>query len=221
MIRLYHVPLCPFCRKVRLTLRERGLVAEFVEVEPWERTDAFLRLNPASEAPVLEDDGLVICDSQAIVDYLEEAHPELTLYGRSLEQRAETRRLVAWFDTKFAREVTDPLWREKIVKRWARRGFPRTEGLREAVAAIRFHLAYIEWLYQDRKWLAGDELSMADLAAAAHLSVLDYMGDVPWEAAPGAKDWYAKMKSRPSMRALLLERTRGINPPAHYDDPDF
>lgn len=221
MIRLHHVPLCPFSRKIRMALREKGLTAELVEVEPWERKDEFLRLNPASEAPVLDDDGLVVCDSQAIADFIEEAYPEPTLYGRTLEQRAETRRLVAWFDSKFAREVTDLLWREKVVKRWARRGFPRTEGLREALVAIRFHLAYIDWLYQDRSWLAGDELSMADLAAAAHISVLDYMGDVPWDSAQGAKDWYAKMKSRPSMRPILLERVRALTPPTHYDDPDF
>jgi glutathione S-transferase len=221
MLRLYHVQLCPYSRKIRMALREKGLPCELVEVAPWEKKDEFLALNPAGEAPVLVDDDLVICDSQAIADYLEEAFPDATLYGSSLEQRNETRRVVAWFDSKFAREVTDPLWREKIVKRWARRGFPRSDGIREAVQTIRFHLAYIDWLYQERKWLAGDELTMADLAAAAHISVLDYMGDVNWDGAGAAREWYAKMKSRPSMRPILLERTRGLNPPQHYDDPDF
>jgi glutathione S-transferase len=221
MLRLYHVPLCPFSRKIRLALREKGLICELVEVEPWEQRDEFLALNPASEAPVLQDGDLIVCDSQAIADYLEEAFPETTLYGKTLEGRAETRRLVAWFDTKLNREITDPLWREKLVKRWARRGFPRSEGMREAVQSIRFHLAYIDWLYQRRRWLAGDELTMADLAAAAHISVIDYMGDIVWDGAGAARDWYAKMKSRPAMRPILLERIRGINPPQHYDDPDF
>jgi glutathione S-transferase len=221
MIRLYHVPLCPYSRKIRLALREKGLVCELVEVAPWERSDELLTLNPAGEAPVLADDETIICDSQAIGEYLEEAYPEHSLLGASQSQRNETRRLVAWFDSKFAREVTDPLWREKIVKRWARRGFPRSDGIREAAQAIRFHLAYIDWLYQQRRWLAGEQLTMADLAAAAHLSVLDYMGDVSWDELPGARDWYAKMKSRPSMRPILLERIRGLNPPQHYDNPDF
>jgi glutathione S-transferase len=221
MLRLYHVPLCPYSRKVRMALREKNLTCELIETAPWERSDEFLALNPAGEAPVLVDDDLVVCDSQAIGDYLDEAFPQTTLYGTSLEQRNETRRLVAWFDSKFAREVTDPLWREKIVKRWARRGFPRSDGIREAIQNVRFHLAYIDWLFQDRRWLAGDELTMADLAGAAHLSVLDYMGDINWEGAGSARDWYAKMKSRPSMRPILLERVRGLNPPDHYDDPDF
>jgi glutathione S-transferase len=128
---------------------------------------------------------------------------------------------VAWFDTKMNREVTELLWREKLVKRWAKKGFPRSEVLREGAQNVRFHLAYIDYLYQSRKWLAGDEMTLADIAAAAHISVLDYMGDVPWDAAGGARDWYAKMKSRPSMRPILLDRLTGLKPPTHYDDPDF
>lgn len=221
MLRLHHVPLSPFCRKIRVALREKGLAAELVEEQPWEQKEELLRLNPAGETPVLEDDGLVICDSQAIADYLEEAHPEPTLYGRSLEQRSETRRLVAWFDSKFCREVTDLLWREKLLKRLARRGTPSSEALRQGAANIRWHLQYIAWLFEDRRWLAGDELTMADIAAAAHLSVLDYLGDVPWETAPGARDWYAKIKSRPSFRPLLQDRLVGLKPPLHYDDLDF
>ena len=221
MLRLYHVPLCPFCRKVRIVLREKGLTAELVETQPWEHPDELLRLNPASEAPVLIDGDFTVCDSQAISDYLEEAYPETPLLGVGTEQRNETRRLVAWFDTKFAREVTELLWREKLVKRWAKRGFPRSEVVREGSQNIRFHLTYIDYLYQQRKWLAGEAMTLADIVAASHLSVLDYMGDVPWDAAPGARDWYAKMKSRPSMRPVLMDRLIGLKPPAHYDDPDF
>lgn len=221
MLRLYHLPLCPFSRKIRVALREKNLTAEMVEVRPWEAGDEFLAFNQAGEVPVLADDDLVVCDSQAIADYLEEAYPQITLLGRTLEQRAETRRLVAWFDAKFGREVTEPLWREKLVKRWKRAGWPSSDALRRGAEAIRFHLAYIDYLYQQRKWLAGDELSMADIVAAAHLSVLDYMGDVPWQTAPGARDWYAKMKSRPSFRPILSDRVVGIKPPDHYDNPDF
>jgi glutathione S-transferase len=220
--KLYHLPLCPYSRKVRVALREKGLTAELVEIAPWgERGDELFALNPAAEVPVLAGGGTVVADSVAIVEYLEEAYPEPSLYGRDLAQRTETRRLVAWFDSKFAREVTDLLWREKLVKRWKRQGFPRSEALREGSQNIRGHLAYIDYLYQDRKWLAGPELSMADIAAAAHLSVLDYLGDVPWREAPGAKEWYAKMKSRPSMRPILMDRLMGLKPPDHYDDPDF
>ena len=220
-MRLFHQPLCPYSRKVRLLLREKNLAAELVEIEPWQGDDAFFRMNPAAEVPVLEDGRRIVCDSTAIAEYLDEAYPEPAMIGRTLEQRAEVRRLVAWFDSKFAREVTDPLWREKLVKRWKRQGFPRSELVRDGTRAIRGHLAYIDYLYNDRKWLAGEAMTLADLAAAAHLSVLDYLGDVPWAEHTGARDWYAKMKSRPAMRPLLMDRLIGLKPPPHYDNPDF
>jgi glutathione S-transferase len=221
MLRLYHQPLCPFSRKIRLVLREKNLAAELIEVEPWQRAPDFLRLNPAAEVPVLLDGDLVVIDSSAIADYLNEVHPEPELIGRGQAQRNETRRLVAWFDVKFRREVTDLLWGEKLLRRLKRSGVPSSDALRAGAANIRGHLAYIGYLYEDRRWLAGDDLSLADLAAAAHLSVLDYLGDVPWEASAGARDWYAKVKSRPSFRPLLMDRLTGLKPPVHYDDLDF
>jgi glutathione S-transferase len=220
-MRLLHVPLCPYCRKIRLALREKGLSAELIELQPWLAEESFFRTNPAGEVPVLIDGEHTVCDSTAIAEYLEEAYPDPPLLGRGLEERIEVRRLVAWFDSKFAREVTDLLWREKLVKRWRRAGFPRSEAVREGTQNIRGHLAYVEYLWHDRRWLAGEAMSLADLAAAAHLSVLDYMGDVPWSEAPGAREWYAKIKSRPAMRPLLMDRLTGLKPPPHYDDPDF
>lgn len=221
MLRLYHQPLCPFCRKVRLVLREKNLAAELVEVEPWRREADFLRLNPAAEVPVLVDGEIVVAESAAIADYLHETHAAPDLLGRGQELRNETRRLVGWFDVKFRREVTDLLWGEKLLRRMKRNGTPSSEALRAGAANIRGHLAYIGYLYEDRRWLAGDELSLADLTAAAHLSVLDYLGDVPWEVSSGARDWYAKVKSRPSFRPLLMDRLTGLKPPVHYDDLDF
>jgi glutathione S-transferase len=221
MLRLYHQPLCPFSRKIRLVLREKNLVAELIEVAPWDREPELLKLNPAAEVPVLVADETVVADSAAIADYLNETHPEPDLLGRSQAQRNEVRRLVGWFDVKFRREVTDLLWGEKLLRRLKRNGVPSSEALRAGAANIRGHLAYIGYLYEDRRWLAGDELSLADLAAAAHLSALDYLGDVPWEASAGARDWYAKVKSRPSFRPLLMDRLTGLKPPVHYDDLDF
>lgn len=221
MLRLHHQPLCPFSRKVRLILREKNLAAELVEVEPWRREPEFLSLNPAAEVPVLADGETVVADSAAIADYLHETYPEPDLLGQTQAQRNETRRLVGWFDVKFRREVTDLLWGEKLLRRLKRNGTPSSEALRAGAANIRGHLAYIGYLYEDRRWLAGDTLSLADLAAAAHLSVLDYLGDVPWEVSAGARDWYAKVKSRPSFRPILMDRLTGLKPPVHYDDLDF
>ena len=202
-------------------LAEKRLHCELLEVDPWRRDDGFLELNPAAEVPVLEDGGVAISDSQAIAEYLEERYPDDPLLPASIIERAEARRLANWFDIKFRRDVTDLLWGEKLIKRLKRHGTPQSDAVRAGMNNIRGHLAYIGHLFEDRRWLAGDELSIADLAAAAHISVLDYQGDVPWQTDEGARNWYAKIKSRPSFRPLLADRLVGIKPVEHYDNLDF
>jgi len=219
---LYHFWLSPFSRKIRVQLAEKGVECDFRVERFWERRRDFLLLNPAGEVPVLVDaDGAVVCDSQAIAEYLEERHPEPPLLGTDAVQRAETRRLVAWFDQKFNREVTRYLLREKLVKRLARLGGPASDVLRAGKENLRHHLDYIGYLALHRNYLAGDAFSLADIAAAAHLSCLDYMGDVPWDQHEDARIWYARVKSRPSFRPLLADQIAGLAPSAHYADLDF
>ena len=221
MLRLHHFALCPFSRKVRVALHEKEERPELQAVEPWHQQPELAALNPAAEVPVLEDRGRVVCDSWAICEYLDETRPEPALLGKSLMERAEIRRLVAWFDCKFRREVTDLVWGEKLIKRIKGNGTPDSGAVRSGLANVRAHLDYIAFLFDRRNWLAGDALSLADIAAAAQLSVLDYLGDVPWDDHPDAKLWYARIKSRPSFRPLLHDRLPGLKPAPHYDDLDF
>lgn len=219
---LYHVWLSPHCRKVRIVLAEKKLDFDLAIERPWDRRREFLALNPAGEVPVLvEDDGLTVCDSSVICEYLEETAPEPVLFGANPRIRAEVRRLVAWFDCKFNREVTQNLVGEKMGKRLIGVGEPDSRAIRAGRANIHNHLDYLEWLVDRRRWLAGEVFSLADIAAAAHLSAVDYIGDVPWADHPGAKDWYARIKSRPSFRPLLREQVPGAQPASHYDDLDF
>ncbi|HET8996222.1 MAG TPA: glutathione S-transferase family protein [Acetobacteraceae bacterium] len=219
---LYHLPLSPYARKVRLALAEKRLPFELRTEKAWERRPEYLELNPAGMVPTLvEDSGLVIPDSSAICEYLEEAYPDTSLLGRTLAERVEVRRLVAWFDGKFAAEVTSGLYGEKFMKRLTKRGNPDPGAIRTGYVALRYHMEYLGWLAETRKWLAGAELSLADFAAAAHLSALDFIGDVDWSLSPPAKDWYARIKSRPSFRGLLADRVPGTTPPEHYADLDF
>jgi glutathione S-transferase len=221
MLRLHHFPLCPFSRKVRVVLREKELDAALEVTEPWQCGDELSALNPAAEVPVLVDDDRVVVDSGAICEYLEETRPEPRLLGVEPVDRAEVRRLVAWFDLKFLREVTDLIWREKVLKFVIDRATPDSAAVRAGVANLHAHLSYVAFLFEQRNWLAGDHISLADVAAGAQLSVLDYLGDVPWDAHPGAKLWYARLKSRPSFRPLLADRVPCLKPAAHYDDLDF
>jgi len=188
----------------------------------WERHDEFLALNPVGEVPVLvEEDGAALSGSDAICEYLDEIHPEPRLIGKSPLERAEARRLVYWFDRKFNEEVTENLVGEKMMKRFLGLGEPDSTKVRAGHANIHTHLDYIGYLVDRRKWLAGGHLSLADLAAAAHLSAVDYIGDVPWADHEPAKDWYARVKSRPSFRPLLEDHIPGAPPPKHYRDLDF
>jgi len=219
---LYHLWLSPFSRKVRLVLGEKGLDVSLKVEKVWERRNEFLALNPAGEVPVLvEENGMVLVDSAAICEYLDETHPEPPLIGRAPAARAEARRLVAWFDLKFHREVTVNLVNEKIMKRFLGLGEPNSAAIRAGNHNIHYHLDYIGYLTERRRWLAGDELTLADVAAAAHLSCVDYLGDVPWDDHQPAKDWYARIKSRPSFRSLLGDHIPGAPPPRHYADLDF
>ncbi len=219
---LYHLWLSPYSRKVRVALTEKKLDFEMKLERVWERRPEFLALNPTGKVPVLVDeDGTAIADSTAICEYLEEVYPEPCLIGRTVGARAETRRLVAWFDDKFAREVTRNIVDEKINKRFLRLGEPSSEAIRAGSENIHHHLDYIAYLAERRNWLAGDDFSLADIAAAGHLSAVDYLGDVPWAGHDGAKDWYARVKSRPSFRPILCDHIPGLPPPKHYADPDF
>ncbi|TLU72309.1 glutathione S-transferase family protein [Lichenicoccus roseus] len=219
---LHHLPLSPFSRKVRLVLSEKRLPFELRTEKLSERRPEYLALNPANTVPMLvEESGLAIPDSGVICEYLEEAYPDTPLLGRTLGERVEIRRLVAWFDGKFNLEVTRNLVGEKITKRMVGRGNPDAGALRAGYANVSGHLDYIGWLAENRKWLAGANLSLADFAAAAHLSSLDYIGDIDWSLSPPTRDWYARMKSRPSFRSILNDRITGIVPPPHYADLDF
>lgn len=221
MIRLYHFPLSPFCRKVRLTLAEKKLEVELIEERYWEPTPDFLRRNPAGKVPVLRLDNRVLSESQAICEYLEEAFPGVQLMPRDVEARYEVRRLCAWFDDKFHSEVTSKLLYERVNKKLMGQGYPDSKNVKFGAGRIKYHIDYLGWLLDQRRWLAGNEMSLADFTAAAHLSSLDYISDVDWNRSATVKDWYAKIKSRPSFRPLLADQISGFPPAAHYADLDF
>ncbi len=206
-----------------MLLREKQLECELHAEKIWERRDEFLKLNPAGEVPVLvEEDGTTITGgAQVVAEYLEEAYPENPLLGDTPLCRAEVRRLIAWFDLKFWREVTANLVEEKMLKRFLGLGQPNSSAIRAGHANIHYHLEYIAWLSDRRNWLAGEDFSLADITAASHISALDYIGDVPWQMHPGAKDWYARVKSRPCMRGVLGDTIAGAPPVKHYADLDF
>jgi len=221
MTRLFHFPLSPFCRKVRLSLAEKRIEVELVEERYWEQDPDFLRRNPAGKVPILRLGNRTLAESGAICEYLEEAYPTPPLMPRDSEGRYEVRRLVAWFDDKFNAEVTRKLMGERVFKKVMGGGYPDSANVKAGSKAIKYHLDYMAWLLESRRWLAGNEMTLADFAAAAQLSCLDYISDVDWNRSEVVKDWYAKIKSRPAFRSLLADQVPGFLPPPHYADLDF
>jgi glutathione S-transferase len=230
MLTLFHYPLCPHSRFVRLMLEELSLPVRLVEERPWERREEFLMLNPAGTTPVLVEEGMPPVPGAAVIaEYLDETHaamaPQVRLLPSEASDRVEVRRLCSWFNDKLFAEASGPLVTERVYKRFmpADRGGgpPDTETMRAARSNIRYHLSYIGWLIRRRDWLAGERLSYADLCAAAHLSTIDYLGDVPWEQDETAKAWYARIKSRPAFRTLLGETLPGLTPSPSYANLDF
>jgi glutathione S-transferase len=223
MWQLYQFPLCPFSRKVRLLLGEKGIEHELVRESPWLKRDEFVDLNPAGQTPVLVDSGrgTVLIDSNAICEYFEETVDRAQMIPGTAVNRAEIRRLVAWFDDRLYGDVVQPIMDERMRKRLVNRDPPDTRILRDAMKVANSHLDYIDYLLDHRRWLAGPVLTLADLTAAAHLSVADYLGGLDWRGHKQTVDWYAVMKSRPSFRSFLGERMEVIAPPQQYDKVDF
>lgn len=223
---LHHFPLDPVSRQVRLALGEKRLPFADVSVRYWERPKELTKLNPSGMIPVLVETQasgppLVLCEGRAILGHLDEAYPDPPLLGADPAERAEARRLISWFEGKFAYEAGGYILHEKIEKRLLGLGAPELANLRQGKEALKTHMFMLDDLLQAREWLAGKRLSMADFTAAAHLSVIDYFGDMPWRDFPAAKTWYMKLKSRPCFRPLLNDRWPGLHPAGHYDDLDF
>jgi glutathione S-transferase len=223
MWQLYQFPLCPFSRKVRLLLGEKGVGCELVRENPWEQRDEFLDMNPAGQVPVMTDPtrGIRLMDSMAICEYLEETVDKNAMINGTAVNRAEIRRLIAWFDTQFYADIVAPLLHERMEKRLVTKEPPDSKKLRDAMKAAVRHLDYTDYLLDHHNWIAGSTMSLADLAAAAQISVADYLGGIDWKNHEQTAKWYRGFKSRPSFRPLLSERMEGIVAPRHYDDVDF
>lgn len=223
---LFHFAFDPGSRTARLALGEARVEFDESIVRPWEPDCPLMTLNPSGMPPVLQTSGggrggLTLCEPAAILGWIEDRSRDPVLLSADPAERAETRRLVAWFDRRFTDEVNAVLLHERMEKPLLRLGPPEARALREGREALKHHLKMLDALASARDWLAGRRLGQADLVAAAHLSVLDYFGEVAWATVPALKVWYSKIKSRPCFRPLLADRFPGVSPSNWYADLDF
>lgn len=220
---LYHHPFLPACRLVRLVLTEKKLDFTLEAVDPSRPSAAWLHHCPRGELPTLVDEEKrPFSGAYAIIEYLDEQFPlGAKMLGSDSLDRARLRGLVGWWRETFAFEVTYKLFGEKFLKRIMRSGSPSSAAIREGKERLPHYLQTIEAAMHQHRWLAGEHLTLVDFEAAAQFSVIDYLGDVPWDQFPEAKMWYMRLKSRPSFRPLLEDRYLGVPPAPHYSEIDF
>ncbi|HHG89487.1 MAG TPA: glutathione S-transferase family protein [Devosia sp.] len=225
MIRLLHHQLDPASRLIRLMCAEYGVALELDQVIPWKREPQFTAVSPAATLPVLIGAGTEpVVGPLACIQHIEQQHAPASVAGLvpgDPAANAEMWRLLEWTMFKLNEEVTRYVLEEKLGKRARGEGTPDVSALRAAMANLSEHLLYFDWLLASRTWVGGEEMTLADFALAAHLSSLDYLGDVDWAGAGEARDWYARMKSRPTFRPLLSDRLVGMPPSSSYADLDF
>ncbi|MAP95039.1 MAG: glutathione S-transferase [Ponticaulis sp.] len=225
MRKLFHWPLDPASRLVRLVLAEKQLEVELVISPPWKPAEEVTRLFSNPVGPVLVDrsqHGHVVANhTHAIVEFLEEAYPEFRILPPLAPDRAEARRLWRWVETRFESEINGSILAERIAQAVQRTNVPDSTLLRRGAHALRSVLTYLNALCEETSYLTGRQPTIADLAAAANISALDYFGDVSWDNVPDLRDWYVRMKSRPCFRDLLKDTIVGAKPSAHYADLDF
>ncbi|MBT7077161.1 MAG: glutathione S-transferase family protein [Pelagibacterales bacterium] len=219
---LYHLPFSANSRLVRIALSEKQIDVKLIVEPVWERRTSFLSLNPEGQVPVfLTDQNISLSGASVIIEWLEDISSEHSLIGNDINFRAEARRIMLWFNNKFSLEVESSIVYEKIMKVFMGKGNPDANILRVGRKNLITHMQYINWLSKNRDWLAGNSYSIADISAAANLSILDYLGEINWREYSFAKEWYARVKSRPSFRSVLLDKIPGLLPPKYYSDLDF
>jgi glutathione S-transferase len=213
MRRLTHLLLSPPSRFARLMVGEKRLACDPVAAE-----------DLGAHLPLFVDlDGTRCEGLWAIVDHLEGTYPDQPLVPEDANARGEALRLLDWAMGSFQENVTRKIVYEKASQRFtgaAARRAPDMNVVRDGRDALKQALARLGEAAETNGYLASRDCTLGDLAVAAHMSALDYFGEVPWSEFPQATEWYMRMKSRPSFRSLLADRVPGQPPAAHYADLD-
>ncbi|MDR3151469.1 MAG: glutathione S-transferase family protein [Holosporaceae bacterium] len=218
---LYHYPLCAFSRIVRIYLTEKSLEYDLVQELPWDRRKHFSEKHMFSDIPTLVDkDGHTLEGWYAIVEYMEQIYKTKPLMGHTQKEKDESRRIMSLFNEMFFADVTKDVLFERIIKKHMNIS-PDSSVMRRAAAAMVAYMEHVAWLSDRRNWLSGDNLTLADISVAAHISCIDYFGSIEWDSHPIVKNWYARIKSRPSFRDILSDRVPAFAPASHYRELDF
>ena len=223
MQKLYHHPICPLSRQIRIYLKEFGIEFSMLKEDYWLRRKEFLKINPANNLPVLElqDPISNLIGTYSIIEYMKETYENFYFMPSEKILRADTRKYISWFNNKFYREVSKILIDEKMIRLLMRYGEPRSNFIRAAKANLTEHSKFLSKILEKNSYIVSEKISCADIAAAAHISVVDYFGEINWDSWSIIKQWYSVIKSRPAFQPILQDRIAGFTPPRDYSNLDF
>jgi glutathione S-transferase len=201
-MRLHHFQFAPNPRKVRVYLAEKGITLPLVAVDLMQgeqRAPAFLAKNPLGSLPVLElDDGSYLTESLAIIEYLEELHPEPPMLGRTPLERARVRELERLIETTFLNRIarifanSSPVFRHTpqlpAAAEQAREGLPRA-------------LAVVDARVGAGPFAAGAAPTIADCTLFAAFEHAKIAGETIPPAHASLWRWYERFAARPSAQA--------------------
>ena len=222
MITLYHYYLCSSSRYIRLILEEHKISYQTQLENYWKPQNDFLELNPAGHLPVLvNEENFPVIGANACVEYIKDLELRSNFFVENYKEKAEINRLVHWFEVIFKKEVFDPIIYEKVYSRIVENITPNSENIRAALQNLDFHIQYFNYLLNNKNYFIKDELTYLDFLAAANFSVLDYLGLLNLKSHESIREWYLKLKSRPSFRTLLKDQIVGLNPHENYKNMDI
>jgi glutathione S-transferase len=236
-LRLYHYPLCPFSRKVRMFCYENDIFFNLVQEDFWKERENFLKLNPFGEVPFLvaklsdEENNNTFFSIQGsgnILIYLsKKTKKDLYLIQEKnlkedelLERQLEVGKIINWFDNKFYKEVLEIILEERVYSLMRGKN-TNVQFLDIARKNLTIHFEYFVKIINEKNFFASEYKTFADLVAASHISVLDYLGEINWQEYPILKDWYCILKSQPSFHEILADTIPEIKPSLNYQRLDF
>jgi glutathione S-transferase len=223
MLTLYHHPVCPLSRQIRVFLKEAEMDFSMAREDYWLRRKEFLQINPAGNLPVIETDKFspTLIGTYSIIEYMNENFEDFYFMPKSFDDRAEVRKSISWFNDKFQREVSKILIDEKMIRLLMHAGGPRSSFIRAAKANLNQHFQLLSSALEKKSHISLEKISCADIVAASHISTVDYFGEINWDSWGVIKEWYSIIKSRPAFQTILQDRVAGFTPPKDYANLDF
>ena len=202
MLRLYHHPFSTYGRRVRVALLEKRIEHQSVVIDlanRAHRTPEYLALNPYGRVPTIEDDGFVLYESAAILQYLEATRPNPALAPADAKGRALVDMHLRLCDLQMARPTGVIIFPKRFLpqEKWDAAAIAQAKG------EIEKHLAIVETTLGNREYLVGDAFSLADIA---YLPFLQFLPLMEIEPGPHVAAWRTRLLARPSAQATEPER---------------